>query len=270
MQGSSRAAAAAGEARFDAILEAGVDRVALAQDLFGLSAALDDIATLRRALGDPSRTGEAKADLARRLFEGKVCAEALDLARTLVSQRWAAERDLADTMETLGVDALVAQAAAEGRIDQVEDELFRFERIVAATPALRDAVTDRTAEPAAKDALVTRLLEDKSAPETLLLVRQAVRMPRGRRFPRIIEGYLEMIAARRRELSALITSAVELDATQRERLAVALQRIYGAPVHLNVVVDPAVVGGVLVQIGDEVIDGTIMRKLEGARRHFGA
>ena len=67
-----------------------------------------------------------------------------------------------------------------------------------------------------------------------------------------------------------MTTAVDLDATQRERLVAALTRIYDKQVHLNVVIDPTVVGGIRVEIGDEVLDGTIARKLEGARRHFGS
>ena len=82
-------------------------------------------------------------------------------------------------------------------------------------------------------------------------------------------GYLSIISTRREQLSATVTSAIELDADQSRRLVAALTRIYGKPVHLKVVIDPAIVGGIRVQIGDEVVDGTVLRKLEGARRHLG-
>ena len=94
--------------------------------------------------------------------------------------------------------------------------------------------------------------------------------PRGRRFSAVIEDYLKTLAATRAHLAATVTSAVALDDTQRERLAAALTRVYGSQVHLNVVLDPTVVGGIKVEIGDEVVDGTVLRKLEGARRHFGS
>ena len=273
MQGSSRASAAHGQRALDALLAGGpgrtVDPAALADDLFGVSGALDSSAALRRALTDPTREAGAKGDLVRRLLADKVSATALQVVTTLVGQRWSAERDLVDTVENFAVQSLAAGAESRGRADTVEDELFRFERIVAGTPALRDAVTDRRAAPASRAAVVDSLLADKSQPETLRLARQAVLAPRGRRFDRVIAGYLAIIAHRREQLSATVTSAIALDADQSTRLAAALTRIYGKPVHLKVVIDPQIVGGIRVQIGDEVVDGTVPRKLEGARRHLG-
>jgi F-type H+-transporting ATPase subunit delta len=271
MQGSSRAAAAAGQEVFEAALAGGsVDPASLADDLLGVAAAIDSSAALRRALTDPTRDAAAKGGLARNLLAGKASGAAIDVVATLVGQRWSVDRDLTDTIERFAVEALAASAAAQGRGDQVEDELFRFERIVAGTPALRDALTDRHADAAGKAALVDRLLADKVSPATARLARQAVSAPRGRRFSTVIEEYLGILAERRAQLAATVTSAVELDGSQRERLAAALTRIYGKQVHLNVVLDPSVVGGIKVEIGDEVVDGTVLRKLEGARRHFGS
>ena len=273
MQGSSRASAAHGQRALDALLAGGpgrtVDPAALADDLFGVSGALDSSAALRRALTDPTREAGAKGDLVTRLLSGKVSTTALQVVTTLVGQRWSSERDFVDTVENFAVQSLAAGAESRGRADAVEDELFRFERIVAGTPALRDAVTDRRAAPAARAAVVDSLLADKSQPETLRLARQAVLAPRGRRFDRVIAGYLAIIAHRREQLSATVTSAIALDTDQSTRLAAALTRIYGKPVHLKVVIDPQIVGGIRVQIGDEVVDGTVLRKLEGARRHLG-
>lgn len=274
MQGSSRASAAHGQRALDALLAGGpgrtVDPAALADDLFGVSGALDSSAALRRALTDPTREAGAKGDLVRRLLADKVSATALQVVTTLVGQRWSAERDLVDTVENFAVQSLAAGAESRGRADTVEDELFRFERIVAASPQLRDVVTDRTVPGSAKVALVDRLLVDKSSAQTLRLARQAVSAPRGRRFARIIEDYLAIAAKRRSQVAATVTTAVALDPAQRDRLAAALTSIYGRPVHLNPVIDPAVVGGIRVQVGDEVVDGTVLRKLDSARRHMGA
>ncbi len=85
---------------------------------------------------------------------------------------------------------------------------------------------------------------------------------------RTLELYLALAAKRREQLTAVVIAAVPLDETQRHRLAAALQGIYGKPVQLQLVIDEKVVGGIRVQIGDEVVDGTILSKLEGARRHF--
>lgn len=269
MQGSSRAAAAVGQQALDAALTGAADPGRLGEDLFGMGATLDSSAALRRALTDPTRDADAKGDLAKRLFLGKVSNEALAVLMTLVGERWSTERDLTDTVERLAVQSVLASAEAARTADAVEDELFRFERVVAGTPALRDALLDRQADPAAKAALVDRLLSAKARPQTVRLARQAVLAPRGRRFAAVIEDYLEVIAERRKQLTATVTSAIELTAAQRVRLAGSLTAMYDRPVHLQTVVDPNVLGGIRVEIGDEVVDGTVLRKLDGARRHFG-
>ncbi len=268
MQGSSRGAATAGMKALEAALEGGADATGLAEDLLGAVGAIDGNATLRRALGDPSREAEAKRGLATTLFRGKVGDPAVEVLGELAAQRWAGERDLSDTIETLGVEALLASAEAAGRLETLEDELFRFERTVAGSPGLRDAVTNRQGDPVAKATLVATLLEGKAAPETVRLARQAVLAPRGRRFDRTVEEYLDLAAARRERLTAVVTTAVPLGEQDRSRLEAALQRIYSTPVQLQVVVDPSVVGGLRVRVGDEVIDGTVSRRIEDARRHF--
>jgi F-type H+-transporting ATPase subunit delta len=271
MQGSSRSAATAVENTFQGVLDGEVDRARLAEDLFGISDALDGTVALRRAVADPSREGEPKAALVERLFAGKVGPEALVVAMAAARQRWSEEHDLTDTLESLAVGALVASAERAGRADQVEDELFRFERIVAGNPQLRDTLTDRRSAPRAKERLVSELLDGRASGETVRLVRQAVRVPRGRRFDRVLGDYLAVAARRREQLSATVTSAVALDEGQRQRLATALSGYYGGKdIHLNTIVDPAVIGGIRVQIGDDVVDGTILRRLDAAKRHFGA
>jgi F-type H+-transporting ATPase subunit delta len=270
MLGASRAAAAAGQQALDAALGKALDPAAVAEDLFGVARAVDSSASLRRALTDPTRAAADKSALITGLVAAKVGAPALGILQALVGQRWSSERDLADAMENLAVQSLVASAQKRGMADQVEDELFRFERIVTGNPALREVLTDRHADADAKKALVQGLLVSKAQPETVRLASQAVTATRGRRFDRVVENYLAIITTRRSQMAATVIAAVDLDQTQRDRLAAALGRMYGRQVHLNVVLDPSVVGGVSVQVGDEVLDGTILRKLEGARRHFGA
>ncbi|MBR7743722.1 F0F1 ATP synthase subunit delta [Phycicoccus sp. BSK3Z-2] len=267
MRGSSRGAARASQEAFDAALAGSADGTTLAEELFAVTSVVDGNASLRRALADPSRDGEAKAGLARSLFGGRVGQATSDLVATVAGQRWAAERDMSDTLESLAVQALLANAEGTGRIDRVEDELFRFERIVAADPALRDTLSSRNTDADGKAGLVRTLLESKAAPETVRLAEQAVRVPRGRRLDRVMEAYLELASRRRDELTALVTVAAPLEEQQSARLRSALEKHYGKAVTLQVVQDPTVMGGIRVQVGDEVVDGTVLRRLEEARRH---
>jgi F-type H+-transporting ATPase subunit delta len=269
MQGSSRAAFAAGRDAFAAELGSGADVSALAEDLFGVSAALDSSASLRRALVDPSRDATAKRGLVEGLFGPKMRAPATGILKVLVSQRWADDHDLGDASEDLAVEAVVASAEAGGRLDALEDELFRFGRVVAADSGLRDALSAHGGDEDAKVALVEALLEGKASPEAILLVLQAAVSPRGRRFGRVLESYLEIAAMRREQLTATVTAAFPLDDAQTQRLAQALSAIYGRTVQINVVLDPTVVGGLRVQVGDEVVDGTILRRLQEAERALG-
>ncbi|GAA3698938.1 F0F1 ATP synthase subunit delta [Terrabacter ginsenosidimutans] len=270
MQGPSRAAAVASREAFTGVLAAGADRSRLAEELFAVVGVIDGSATLRRAVADPSREGADKAQLAERLFAGKISAETLVVLKGAFGQRWSSERDLTDALERYAVEAVIAEAESADRADRVEDELFRFERIVAADAELRAALVDTQAPSDKRADLVSSLLSDKVTPETLVLARQAVVAPRGRRFDRVLERYLETASSRREQQTATITSAVPLTDEDRTRLAAGLAAIYGGKVHVNTVVDPRVMGGIRVEIGDELIDGTVIRKLDAARRAMGA
>jgi F-type H+-transporting ATPase subunit delta len=269
MQGSSRAAFAAGRDAFTAALGSGADVSALAEDLFAITGALDSSASLRRALVDPSRDAKAKRGLVESLFGPKVSAASTGILNVLVSQHWADDRDLGDATESLAVEAVVASAEAAGRLDALEDDLFRFGRVVAADQGLRDALSAHGGDEDAKVALVEALLEGKASPEAILLALQAGVSPRGRRFGRVLESYLAIAAMRREQLTATVTAAFPLDDVQAQRLARALSQIYSRTVQVNVVLDPAVVGGIRVQVGDEVVDGTILRRLQEAERALG-
>jgi F-type H+-transporting ATPase subunit delta len=268
MRGSSRGAAKAVEEALDSALNSGADRARLAEDLFAVTGVVDGNASLRRALADPSGEPEAKKGLAERLFGGRTGAEASALVAVAAAQRWADERDFSDTLESTGVASLLAKAEAEGRIDAVEDELFRFERIVAGDAALRDTLSSRNTDAEGKAGIVRTLLEGKAQPEAIRLAEQAVRAPRGRRLDRVLEGYFTLAARRRDELTALVTVATPLTEQQTARLRSQLESMYGKPVTLQTVLDSEVLGGIRVQVGDEVMDGTISRRIDEARRHL--
>ncbi len=266
MEGSSRASYTAARTTLHEQIAGDVDAGAIGDQLFSVTSVLDSSASLRRALADPSAENSAKVGLADRLFGGKVNGAVHAVIRSLTEQRWAAERDLADAAADLAVEAVMIGADREGRIGQVEEELFRFERTVAGNAGLRDAMTDSHRSGEDKAGLVRTLLEFKVAPETLTLARQAAAHPRGRRYERVLESYVATAARLREQLTATAFVAHPLDDDQRDRLAAALNEIYQRDVQVNVVVDPSVVGGMRVQVGDEVIDGSLASRLDEARR----
>jgi F-type H+-transporting ATPase subunit delta len=269
LQGASRTSLAAATERLDAIVEPSrSDPLALGEELFSVVRLLDREISLRRVLSDPAQPGEAKASLVRTLLTGQVGERALELLDVLVKSRWSRPRDLADVIEMLAVRAQVVAAERDGRLDDLEDELFRFSRIIAAQPQLRAALADPRLPTDRKVQLVGALLADRTTEVTGRLVRHLVTLPRGRTIEAGLEEYARYAAERRERLVALVRTAVPLPDDQKDRLQAVLRRLYGHEVHLNVEIDPSVLGGISVQIGDEVIDGTIARRLDDARRRM--
>ena len=269
MRGTSRESLAAGQERLEALLSGrGTQPEVLGDELFAVANLLAGSAGLRRALTDPSRAGEAKAELVQRLFAGKVGGPAVDLLAGLVRSRWGAPSDLTDAVEALAVQAVLAAAQRADRLESVEDELFRFSRLVAGTTGLRDAFSGRTEGDDRKAALVQRLLGGRAAPETVRLATHAGVHPRGLRTERALEAFVEAAAERRRQLVAQVVAAVPLTTVQRDRLTAALRRTYGRPIRLNVDIDPEVLGGLRVQVGGELLDGTIVTRLDDLRRRL--
>lgn len=268
MRGTSADSLAAVQERVRPLLS-GPDASTLGDEMFAVARVLDSSGTLRRALTDPNAEGSAKAELAHRLFTGKISETTLDVLGGLVRSRWSASRDLGDACEALGIESLIAAADhSPGRLDQLEDDLFRFGRIVEGDPKLRAVIADRSAPAQRKATLVARLLHGKVGPHALVLIRQAAAYPRGRRFEELLDEMGKVAAAYRQRAVATVTSAVPLTADQQDRLTAALTRLYGKGVHLNIDIDPQVVGGIRVQIGDETIDGTVVGRLSEARRRL--
>jgi F-type H+-transporting ATPase subunit delta len=269
MNGASREALAAGRERLDALTDnTSVDAAKLAGELAAATALLHRESALRRALTDPGKSGEAKAGLARRLLGSQLSEDSVDLVSGLVRARWSRSRDLVDSIEELADSADLIAAQQAGVLDDVEDELFRFGRIASSSPDLRAALSGRIADGDAKTTLLHTLLDGRANPVTERLVSRLVTAPRGRSLETGIESLSKLAAARRNRMVAEVTSATPLSDQQKQRLGDALARIYGRQVHLNLDVDPAVLGGVRVRIGDEVINGSIADRLEEVARRL--
>ncbi|MGW5094393.1 F0F1 ATP synthase subunit delta [Streptomyces nodosus] len=269
MNGASREALAAARERLDALTDStSVDATRLSDELAAVTALLDREASLRRVLTDPAQPGEAKAELVQRLLGGQVDGTAVDLVGGMVRSRWSQPRDLVDALEELANLADLTAAQQTNALDDVEDELFRFGRIVASHPDLRAALTDRGAGAPAKTELLRRLLGGRAHATTERLVMRLVTVSRGRSLEAGLESLSKLAAARRDRLVAVVTSAVPLSDTQKQRLGAALAKLYGRRMHLNLDVDPEVVGGIRVQVGDEVINGSLADRLEDAARRM--
>jgi F-type H+-transporting ATPase subunit delta len=162
-------------------------------------------------------------------------------------------------------DAVYAVAAAEGAHAAIEDELFRFAQAFEANDALRAALTDAQANVAARQQVVEDILGGKAAPATVGVVSMIVAAGRAADLPAIARAVLDRGALARNHAVAEVRSAVPLSEDQRSRLAAALRASTGKDVEIKVVIDPSVIGGVVTQIGDTVIDGTVRHRLNKVR-----
>ena len=264
LRGSSADALQALGARVDDGRNSPEEFAVLGQDLFQLAALIRSEPALRRAVTDVSTPAEAKASLVRSLLGEKVGAPALDLLVDAVGHRWVASRDLADVVEHLGVVAVV-RSAGRAESSRLADELFAVAQAVEDSGELRNALSDPARSVEDKVALLRGLLGDRALPATLTLVEQAL-AGSFRSFHAGITQYQKVAAAAHGEGVALVRVARALNEADRSRLEQALTAQYGRPVHLNIQVEPSLVGGMRVEIGDDVIDGTVAARLDDVRR----
>jgi F-type H+-transporting ATPase subunit delta len=169
---------------------------------------------------------------------------------------------MADDRTLAYAEALFAVARAEGDLDEVDDELFRFSQTLQGNDELRDAVTNAGIPAARRQQIVEDLLGGKASPTTVALVSMVVGTGRARDLPTIIQRLVEMSAAEANKEVAEVRTAVPLTDDQRARLAKALGDATGKQVEIKVVVDPSVLGGIVAQVGDTVIDGSVRRRLD--------
>jgi len=268
MKGTSQASREAVERVFDPVISAaGEDALVIAEQLFSVVDTLDSSGSLRRALTDPARPGHDKAELVVALF-GNMDSRTVDVLKEFAHARWSADADLAESVELAGAQALLAYADQAGTLAIVEEELFRVERILSGERDLLTAVSNRSATPEGRLGVFEDVLGGKLNDVTHALLARTVAKPRGRRLVPTIELLLEAAAERRNRQVANVTAAVELSAAQRKRLAGILENAYGREIQINVAVDPEVLGGIRVQVGAEVVDGTVLARLDEARRRL--
>jgi F-type H+-transporting ATPase subunit delta len=237
----------------------------MGEELFGVAGVLRTEAAVRRILTDASIEGDAKAALAGNVFGQAVGDGTLEVVQDAVRRRWTRSHDLADVIEYLGVMATVRSSGSDD--GRVSDELFRVRQLVDGHPDLRSALSDPARSTADKAGLLSQLLDGKVQKSTLVLVGQAVSGSHGA-IDRALEDFQHIAAEARQEKLALVHAARELSDSEQERLAQALSRQYSTHVHLQVVVDPTLVGGLRVEIDNDVIDGTVVSRLDDAQRRL--
>lgn len=239
----------------------------LGDELFAATGVLDRIPAIRRVLTDPATDPEASSGLSTKVFDGKVGQSTLVVLAVAARSRWATGRDLGDAIELAGLAAHVAAADKDGSLDALEDELFEAQRIIDEARELRGVLSDRSIGGEHKATLLDSIFGGKVSPAALALLKQAAATRTGS-FDAVLARFADEVAARRQRVLAEVRSAYELGTAERKRLTEALSATYGQEVHINVIVDPTIVGGLHVSIGDDVIDGTVAGRLEDARRQL--
>ncbi|MDP3890712.1 F0F1 ATP synthase subunit delta [Nocardioides sp.] len=232
-------------------------------DLFAVAGVLRAEPGLRRVATDVAVSAEAKTGLVRDVFGGKVDQGALTLTTDAVGRRWTTPRDLPHALEQLGVMAVVRSARDEA--SRLSDELFAFGQTVKDSSDLRDALSDPARSVEDKRTLVRGLLEGRALPATIALVDQSLAGTH-RTVGVALAEYQKVAAEDHGQSVATIRVAQPLADADRRRLTEVLTRQYDRSMHVNVVVDPQVIGGIRVEVGDDVIDGTVASRLDDARR----
>lgn len=270
LQSASRESLAEATRRLDAHVDgsSAADLATLGGDLFAVLRLVVGEPPLRRHLADASVPAAARTHLADQLLSGKIGRTALDVVSDVVSARWSRSADLEDALEALARRATLGVAEKDGTLDEIEDQLFRFGRILDREPQLAQLLGDRSQPVDGRVGLLKEVLGSKVSPVTATLLEQAVRVPQGRALDRSAEQLAELAAARRDRSVAHVRTAVRLSPAQEQQLADSLSRVYGRSISLQVELDESIIGGLVVKVGDELIDGSVAGRLAAARRNL--
>jgi F-type H+-transporting ATPase subunit b/F-type H+-transporting ATPase subunit delta len=268
LRAASRESLAALVAKFDEVTaDLGPDQLsAVAEDLASVAKLLAGEKVLTRHLADPADDPSAKLGLLETLLEGKVGDTALEVLKAAVSGRWSSDANLVDAVEHVARLALLVRAEREDAAGDVEEQLFRFSRILDAQPRLAGLLSDNSVPAEGRVKLVRDVLDSGSGVNatTVQLISQTIELLRGERADDAVLDLAELAVARRGEVVAHVSAAADLSDAQRTRLTEVLTRIYGHPVSVQLHTNPELLGGLNIAVGDEVIDGTLSSKLAAA------
>jgi len=240
------------------VLSTGKATLATGEQLLAAARALASSAQLRSVIADPAIEASAKSGLIAQLFGGSDALAAAVL-ESAAGSRWSNPDQLVDGIEELGIRALAATATG------IEDEIFELGRAVTSDAELEFALGGKLGDPAAKAALIEKLLGGKANAATVAILSHLVQSPRGRRIGELISFAARTVADESGRLVATVTTATALKPAQQKKLAAQLAAKYGSEPRLDIRIDPSVVGGLKVQVGDEIVDGTIATRLADLR-----
>lgn len=241
---------------------------AMPAELFAVADALEASPTLRRAVTDPGTPEGARKALVHGLFDAKLSAATVDLVADGAARRWSGGRTFAAALERQGVRAQLIISDRAGDLDETEDELFRFARVVDSNAELRNLLGDRAVPATDRESLIRSLIEGRTTPSTQVLAKRAV-AGRERSVGYALDSYVTLAAQQKDRVIATVRVAQPLSDEQRDRLREALRRQTGRDVAIQEIVEEQLLGGARVELGNEVIEGTVAGRLHEARRLFG-
>lgn len=234
-------------------------------ELFEVVAVLEANRTLRVAVADTAASVEVRQDLVRGVFGWKVDQTTLDVVLAAVAQDWSNPRELREGLNLIGREALLRSAEAQDQLQTVEDELFRLGRIVAGDPTFEQALADGSVESGRRRALLAEVLYGKVTAVTEALASQAIARPDGMPADDFLDISRQAAELRGRSV-AVVTSAEPLSEQQSADLRGRLTSMYGREIAIHNDVDAALLGGVVVRVGDEIIDGSVAGRIDALRR----
>lgn len=268
MRASSSLALAGAQERWDPVAREATDGIELAGTVFAVADLFATDAAVRRAVTDPSRSGEDRAALVGNLLGSSTDGRVTDLVSGLARDRWSEDRDVVEALEILGEDTLLATAERQGELDTLGEELLSVRSLVRGNADLEIALADSGQDVSARRELLTRVLGTQVSPVAALVAQRGIGSPRARTLAHALGDSASRAAARRERTIARVTAAIPLTASQRDRLQAALTAEHGRQVALHVDIDPEIIGGLRIEIGDSIIDGTIRTRLDEASRHI--
>lgn len=239
----------------------------IGNELFVITSLLDGNVRIERALTDVSRPLEDKVAVLNTLLGDQVHPMTMEIMTEVVKRRWSRVADIANAVEDFGVDAMMYYADATDSTLQVSIELAELHSALLNTPVVRAKLYDETVPSEARVKFFHELFDGKGLNKvTMRLAEHATENLRRRRYLETIQWLINKLSRHMGESMVIVTTATPLKQEQIDKLIAVYSKKIGRAVHINSVVDPSVLGGMRVQVGDEVTDNTVVAQLENLQR----